>query len=404
MLSARFLPIITNMIIRILSCLLLLSAFSLPSAFAEDVAPGASAEDQATASAATASAPKPVPRTEPNIDTARINELVKIQDPTTEVLKLDTGKDGEQLIAFYRPEGSGIKQGGIILFPDTETHTDWPDTLHVLRTRLSDYGWYTLSIYLPTAERPAIPKRTLPVLAVIKPTGTKGTTPEQQPQDGATPPKTTEASQEDPQAPEAPATEDTQTQAAIDDSSAAATQPKEKYEAKVFRLVQTGLKYLQEKADVKRVIVLGVGSGATWAAKYVEQYQEQQDLRLVMIDARDPTTPDAPNLLQILPNLTVTVIDLHHSPQYSNLTQAAKDSPGQRLRLARHERMNNFHQSRLPPQKGNWKNSSSRLAKYTRGLINTYIIKAEQEQRNIQLKNDTQQQGENAPGIISERF
>lgn len=393
LLSACILPIIAYMNIRTL-CLLITYLFLTSPVYAEE----AQNETVQPASSGAAPSMSEKPRTEPNPNIARISDLLKIQDPITEVLHLDTGKDNEKLLAFYRSEGSGIKQGGIILFPDTETHTDWPDGLSELRKGLSDFGWYTLSIYLPSEKRPEIPERTLPVLSSIKPQAPASEAESTETGEGAEEPQTENTATEAPTS-----TENTETQSSDNSDTSSEqtndeTKADEKYEEQIYRLGTTAYNHLNSEAGVDRLIILGVGTGAVWAAKYVEKFQAEQDLRLVMIDARQPISTDAPDLLEILPNLAVTIIDLHHSPQFNSRDAAAQEFPGQRLRLARHKRMNAYHQSRLPAQPVNWKSSNTRLLKHTRGLINTYIIKAEQEQRNIKLNNDKQADSEKAPG------
>ena len=150
--------------------------------------------------------------------------------------------------------------------------------------------------------------------------------------------------------------------------------------------------------DLSRFIILGVGTGATWAAQYVQQNEKEQDLRLLMIDARDPLEENTPKLLSLLPEISSTIIDLHHSSRIENKNDLTPESPARRLRLARHKRMNNFHQSRMPEASDNWQRNNSWLLKHTRGMINTYIIKAEESKRSIQLDDNKDNESDKAPG------
>jgi hypothetical protein len=363
---------------------------SLPS-YAAEGEENPTAENAADAESSTAPAPQ-IPRTEPNTDKNRIIELLKSQDPETEILQLDTGKEDEKLIAFYRIEGSGIKQGGIIMFPDQSTHMDWPDKISYLREGLSDYGWYTLSIYLPQPVRNQIPKRTLPVLSAVKPKSSneadteEGEETEQNPiEERPAPP--VEASNNN----DAATTEDN-----TDENTE--QEPSEPYQDRTNRLGKAAFNHMKTSDDLSRFIILGVGTGATWAAQYVQQNEKEQDLRLLMIDARDPLEENAPKLLSLLPEISSTIIDLHHSSRITNENNLTPESPARRLRLARHKRMNNFHQSRMPEAPGNWKRNNSWLLKHTRGMINTYIIKAEENKRAIQLDNNQDTESEKAPG------
>ncbi|WP_286239837.1 DUF3530 family protein [Neptuniibacter halophilus] len=353
-----------KLIVSTLSLTLALSTLTLA---ADETDSAASVASGAQASNA------PVERTEPNPERNRLSNLALTSDPLTEVLQLDTGKDGEQLLAFYRTEGTGITQGGVILFPDEQTHMDWPDDLSHLRQGLSDHGWYTLALYLPDSGINPLPERTLPVLSAIKVASSQAqpSAPLSDAEEGGTPDTAENAS--------APA-ENTP------DSAAEETkEPEEAYQEKVYRLGSTAITHLKQQGpELDRFIVLGVGSGAVWAADFVRKYQEQEELRLVMIDARQPRINAAPDLLTVLPEINSTMIDLYHGQPVS-LQQDTNNSAEQRLRLARHKRLNNFHQSRLPVATENWKKDSRWLVKQVRGLIRTYIVTAEKEARERKL-------------------
>ncbi len=351
----------------------------------------APAESAASASGAQPSEPPP-PRTEPDVDKNIINNLISRITPETEILQLDTGKEGEKLIGFYRIEGSGFKQGGIIMFPDQKTHLDWPEDMNYLREGLAEYGWHTLAIYLPQEKEAPIPKRTLPVMQAITPSAPTDseTSDSEETEDTATEEPAIESSE--------PATAATTTESEAEPMQAEETaEPEEKYKEKIFRLGQTAIKHLEQQG-LKRFVVLGIGTGATWAAQYVQKHQETQDLRLLMVDARNPEGPDAPNLMKILPEIKDTIMDLHHTARVPVGQNLQPEAPERRLRLARHKRMNNFHQSRMPATRDNWKKDQTWLLKHVRGILNTYVIKAEQNQRSVKLNAPVSKSAEAAPG------
>lgn len=395
MLSASFLLII-NIMRFILSTFVTILLLSLP-IYAAEGEENTTTANSAEAGSSPAPAPK-IPRTEPNADKNRILELLKSQDPDTEILQLDTGKENEKLIAFYRIEGSGTKQGGIIMFPDQSTHMDWPDKMSNLREGLSNYGWYTLSIYLPQPVRNPIPKRTLPVLSAVKPNTPNEASTEENGSGGEEQTEQNPIEEEQPAPPaEAPNNKDAATSEDNADDNAE-QEPTEPYQDRTNRLGKAAFNHMKASDDLSRFIILGVGTGATWAAQYVQQNEKEQDLRLLMIDAREPLEENAPKLLSLLPEISSTIIDLHHSSRITNENDLTPESPARRLRLARHKRMNNFHQSRMPEASDNWKRNNSWLLKHTRGMINTYIIKAEQQNRAIQLDDNQDTESEKAPG------
>lgn len=387
MLSACFLLIIVQM--KLYSLLLSLSLISSTAFSAEEET---SAGTEKTASAAQPSAPT-VERTEPNREKNLRQALSSHPDPSTQVLQLDTGKDGEQLLGYYLTEGSGIPQGGVIIFPDELTHMDWPENLNQIRTGLANHGWYTLAVFLPEPTRASLPKRTLPVLSAIKPVQSSDN-----PQGSSTEPAEAEGGTTTENTETPPDTATNQQENAANAPAETEQEEKENYQEIVARLGNTAFEHLKKEKGVDRVVVLGAGTGATWAAQYVQKHQEQQNLRLVLLNARDSKTENAPRLLEILPEIKTTIIDLHHSARRSTNTNYSENTPERRLRLARHKRMNNFHQSRLPQTNDNWKKDNPWLFKHVRGMINTYIIKAEQQSRSIDIPSEEQSNKEQAPG------
>jgi len=383
LLSARILLIIEQM--KLYS--FLFGLFLLPSALiaAEENAPA----DTTTSGAQPSS--ENLPRVEPDPEASLRQTLLNHPDPSTQVVQLDTGKDNEKMMGYLVTEASGNPQGNILLFPDERTHMDWPDNLHQLRTGLADYGWYTLAVFLPQPSQAPLPERTLPVLTAIRPAADTPPNDAENSDSAATPEENTTTTEPTPSI-EASTTKPD------------AMQPKkeineEPYQELIFRLGRTGHEYLKAESDIERTIILGVGSGATWAAQYVQKYQEEQDLRLLLLDARNPKAKDAPNLLSILPEIKTTVIDMHHSPMRVTENSYTNNTPARRLKLARHKRMNYYHQSRLPQTRDNWKNDNPRLLKHVRGMINTYIIKAEQMRKNIDLPAEGQSsENEQPPG------
>lgn len=384
MLSARFLPIICAMKRCLCFFISSLLWFVGTSVSAEETG------DAASSSAATPSMPTK-PRTEPDVNQTIIDNLLKQVEPGTEILQLETGHEGEKLIAFLKAEGSGIKQGGIIIFPDENTHLNWPGDLNALRTTLPDYGWYTLATYLPQTVKPKIPKRTLPVLKSVSSTNTVSGA------EGNTAAPVSEATNTDPATEQNPTTAETATPQTSNEMSQDKTEEKpEPYQDKVFRLGQTAHRHLQQEG-INRFVVMGLGTGAVWASSYVKQFEDAQDLRLVLIDPETPKEISAPDLITLLPEIKSTIIDLYHSaplaPDNMNPISAER-----RLRVARTNKMNHFHQSRLPFSKDDWKKDNPWLVKFVRGMLNTHVIKAEAAARSIQVNGSNSD--EDAPGMM----
>lgn len=334
-----------------------------------------------------------IPRTEPDQDLNRFLQISKAYAPDTKILELKTGKDEEKLLGLYQYPGQALIQGGIILFPSQATTPGWPDDLGFIRAGLADDGWHTLSILLPNSKRPDLPKRTLPVLSLIKPKSQGEDTeeaPAEEPAPAAeAPPSSEEETETGNETASAPATDNPDSEAAL--------KPEEPFPELFSRYTNTAVKHLQTK-EADRLILLGVGTGAVWAAQFAEQQQKNLDLRLIMINPLQPDNETAPDLLEIIPKLELTVLDIYHAPAFNNTVHnPAAAFARQRQKLVRHKALNNYRLSRLPARGDNWKKQQSWLLKHLRGLIRSHIIKAEMNNRSVELKQKAQN-AESAPG------
>lgn len=357
MLSACILPIIESM--KWLLPALVLFISSINSSFAADEEAPAPAENTSASSAA--ASPPAIPRTEPDPEASLLKELITKHDPITQVLQLTTSKEAEKLIGYYLPAAAPSPLGGIILFPDEQTHMDWPHKYRILREGLADYGWHTLSVYLPRRAEPPIPKRTLPALQAIKPVAETA------------PSEIASAAESTMPQPESPATNQTAEGTVPKDEEPTIDKPEtEPYREQVFRLGNSATEYLQQQ-EVERFIIIGVGTGAAWAAQYVEKFQESLDLRLIMIDARTPSGEEVPDLLALLPEIESTILDFHHNTKGASSLLQPHEAPKYRLRTARQNGLKNFYQIRLPAHSTN----EALLLKQVRGQIKRHFIQGE---------------------------
>ncbi len=371
-----------SLLLMLSPCMLAVSA-SVLAAGSDQSATVERAEAAATApEAAATEAAVPPPRIPPNPDRDAITDLVRLHSPGTEVVWLDTGT--EQVLSLYLSEGAGKEHGGIMLFPDQDSHPEWPAAVRPLREGLADAGWNTLALYLPRAPAAPTPARTLPVLAsvMVSPPGEAAAPAAEPPPppDAGTPP-------ESPAAEEATAPEPQQE---------AEPEPPEPYAQVVDRYARAAHAFLRDNGD-QRIVVLGIGSGAAWAAQYVQAYQGEQNLRLVLVNARQPDTATAPDLMQLLPQIETTVLDLYHGPRPEPYHVAA--GPEQRKRLARHKQLTRFHQRRLPATPFNWKQEERWLVRHVKGMLQRYIVEADSARTDHAGPKGRTPRTETAPGM-----
>lgn len=341
---------------------LLLSLMLATPTMAEDGTSPAEGDTTAEARAETAPAVPlaPVdlpPRTEPSPDLSRLQELVKSSSPETEIIWLESSED--RTIGLYHPQSIPEAQGGIIIFPSEGTHADWPDYAHPLRLHLSDHGWQTLSVQLPTPPSLQPPKRTLPVLQLLTQNGNTGES-EGEATEGTTPESATATAPIAP-VPEAPVVADETSQA-----------PKRPYAERVQLLADRALQALTQRG-AERIVVIGVGSGAVWASQFVKDQQANLgSLGLIIIDPADPTAEVAPVLANLIPELNVPIVDIYQGLPAS--TSRFEAAPKQRLRWARRNKISHYMQRRLSPRYADWEKQERWLSQQVDGLIRRHIL------------------------------
>jgi len=362
------------------SCLLLSLFLSAPLMAEDDASP---TEGDSTAEAAPAASGEPLvipPRTQPSPDLSRLQELVKGNSPETEIVWLESSED--RTIGLYHPQSIPEALGGIIIFPSEGTHADWPDYAHPLRLHLSDHGWQTLSVQLPTPPSLQPPKRTLPVLQLLSQNGTDGTEGE------ATEETTPESATEPTPAPE--------TLTPTDDTNQT---PKRPYAERIQLLADSALQALTQRG-AERIIVIGVGSGAVWASQFVKDQQDNIDsLGLIIIDPADPTIDVAPTLANLIPELNVPIVDIYQGRPSS--TSAFEAEPKQRLRWARRNKISHYMQRRLSPRYADWEKQERWLSQQVDGLIRRHILAPLQE---TEVEEEVVQDGaktEQGPGRVT---
>lgn len=380
----------TRMSTQRLATILLLLFFTFSVQAEESETTATAPQDSESSGETAASVPKtpPRPRVEPDPFATQLSNLQQNPDPDTEIIQF--GEGDTRFPGLYRPYQSENLYGAVLFIVDEDTHFDWEVATHSLRISLSEAGWSTLSLpTLPAINLP-IPERTLPVLKVIKPPS-----PSPEGEEGAA--DATEAVPET-----IPQTIPQTTPETASETAASETEEKSSQQVltsdRKQQAIERGtaaIEWLKTK-DIRRVIIAGHGTGATWAAEIALEMQKQvQNVRLMMIDAEQSTDLSAPELMNILPELKITVLDIYSAyPNRNNSLFSSKAE--QRKKLAKREKLK-FHQVRMPfssqtPQGQAW------LAKRVRGLIDRLIVKAEAERIIDPAKQSKPKSTEQPPG------
>ncbi len=290
--------------------------------------PLSAADAPATGSAATG-------RVLPTPEQDQLTQLAKAWSPETEVIWLETQQ--ESFLGLYLPASDSDPAGAALLLPHDRTSPDWPGAVHSLRLGLPEQGWQTLAIAVPAEPEPEIPER-----------GGNGET-------------TAETAAE-------PAAE-TAAEGAADSSE------QQGYAEQLFERIEAGLRQLESRG-ASRFMLIGVGSGGYWAARYLSQAGDQRPFNLTLIDARPPTMAAEPTLSKLIAELKTPTLDLYHGNGLKNYRYDIRSPEylaGRRLKESRRQQRQHYIQRRLPLRPPVPERLDQRLLASFRGIFRKHM-------------------------------
>lgn len=207
----------------------------------------------------------------------------------------------EQFLALWLPANTAEPSGVVIILPGNDESADWPQSVGPLRSKLPNGGWHSLSLTLPDPNSDAPPVRS---------TEPAPATP------AATDPAT---------APTAAANENSTT---ADNASAAASAPqidsaaiaanKQKaieeqqnaHAERVLARIAAAISFAEQQ-QAKTIVLLGHGSGAYWAARYLAERKPANIHNLLLVAAKLPAG-FTPPLEQLVAPLQLATGDFYY--------------------------------------------------------------------------------------------
>lgn len=174
------------------------------------------------------------------------------------------GAEDASFPALWIEQTTGNPQGGALIVHDDGQHPDWPRLIKDMRLHLPENGWSTLAISVPPRPSPLVPPRTT--------------------EDGETIP-----------------------------GSAAGSEPDPDFTPEIRRRLQTGFAELANNEGLLNVVIVGVGSGAVHAARFVVEDLQLQNIEgagfgLVLVGAHERDTEE---LMDLLAEVTIPVLDVY---------------------------------------------------------------------------------------------
>ena len=261
------------------------------------------------------------------------------QVPREEQQQLQAASD--TFLALWKPANSAEPEGVVIIVPGAGESADWPQAIAPLRRKLPNANWGTLSLSLPDINIDTLPPRVIEAPKAAVDTSSK---------DGSTAAKPIE------QAASAEAE-------GTDPAVVPGADESDKTDAKrIFERIDAAVAFAQTQG-ARSVVLLGHGTGAWWAARYLSEKQPAQVQKLVMVAGKTPAGRQ-PNLQQLAPELKVPTADVFYQ-------DAAQDRKAalERVQAAKRSKNDGYKQVSLKTVPGNSAAEQEQLYRRIRGWL-----------------------------------
>ena len=298
---------------------------------------------EAAAEAPAAPAPRPPLLERSQEDAQALERLV----PKAEQQTLQAGADS--FLALWKPANDSDPQGAVIIVPGAGENADWPNVVGPLRRKFPDVGWHSLSVSLPDllADAPQARVEAKPAPAPEQKTGESA------------PAKDTPA---DANANVAQATAADADTAESTDAEQASEQNDVADAERIFARLDAAVAFAQQH-NSRSIVLIGHGSGAYWAARYLSEKQPPQVQKLVMVAAQTPARVEH-DLESLTPTLKVPTADLYYATRTGDRNAAA-----QRLQASKRQKDSQYKQLSLIAMPANKDGEQEQLFRRVRGWM-----------------------------------
>ncbi|WP_054911836.1 MULTISPECIES: alpha/beta hydrolase family protein [Pseudomonas] len=309
---------------------------------------GALAADAETPPAANAApaaeTPRPPLLERSQEDALALERLV----PKAEQQTLQAGADS--FLALWKPANDSDPQGAVIIVPGAGENADWPNAVGPLRQKFPDVGWHSLSISLPDllADSPQARIEAKPKAATDQAQGERAPVKDVPADANANVAQATAA--------DADTAESTDTELASEQSDPADAE-------RIFARLDAAVAFAQQR-NARSIVLIGHGSGAYWAARYLSEKQPPQVHKLVMVAAQTPARVEH-DLESLAPTLKVPTADIYYATRSADRSAAAL-----RLQASKRQKDSQYRQLSLIAMPGNQAAEQEQLFRRVRGWMN----------------------------------
>lgn len=259
--------------------------------------------------------------------------------PQQEQQQLQAGSDS--FLALWKPANSAEPEGVVIIVPGAGENADWPQAISPLRHKLPDANWGSLSLSLPDVSVDTLPPRVMEAPKATVDTSSK------------------EASTADKPIEQAASAEAEGTDPAV----VPGADEQDKTDAsRIFDRIDAAVAFAQTQS-ARSVVLLGHGTGAWWAARYLSEKQPSQVQKFVMVGAQTPNGRH-PDVQQLAPGLKLPTADVF----YQDNAQSRKNAVT-RAQAAKRLKNDGYKQVSLKALPGNSAAEQEQLYRRVRGWL-----------------------------------
>lgn len=317
------------------SCaLLVILLLACTQARAEDPAPADPATSESAASEAT----------RPALDERSVSDAQVLEQrlEKREQQLLQAGE--ESVLALWLPANVSEPHGVVILLPGDAENANDATAIGPLRRKLPDGGWHSLSITLPDPDGDPLPLRST------------AETPETAPAEGAP------AADSAPAETGAPPADNNTASQASSMTPEEIEQRRTAHAQRVDARIEAAIAFAEQQ-QATQIVLLGHGTGAYWAARYLSE-QKPESIHNLLIVAAELPAGFTPALDELIPPLGVAIGDFYYPDQTTERSAALK-----RLQASKRIKTAKYTQTVLQALPGNRSVEHEQLYRRLRGWL-----------------------------------
>ena len=262
-------------------------------------------------------------------------------------------KAGDQsFLALWLPANVGEPSGAVILVPGEDGNADGAQAVGPLRRKLPDAGWHSLSLSLPDPSGDAPPARSTEIAAEPAPASVDTA----EASAGETAAETTAQ----------PAPADAATTPAPAPVAATPEELQKAHAERVLARIGSAIAFAEQQ-QAKSIVLLGHGSGAYWAARYLAE-RKPASIRNLLLVAPSLPAGYTPPLDELIPALQLATGDFY----YKDLP-ADRRAALQRSQASKRQKHPAYIQVAMKALPGNREAEQEQLYRRIRGWLSLKI-------------------------------